>query len=89
MPAIVRKQYPEALKDRVVHQCYNLNRKTSSIAIDLNIPLRVCQRILQTYHETGQTVRPRKSRHGCLRCMTGPEIEVSARLSQIKPMFSP
>jgi hypothetical protein len=47
----IRKRYSRDLKLAVVHQTHILGYKSTKIAIELNIPLRVVQRIRQNWNE--------------------------------------
>ncbi|KAK7012384.1 hypothetical protein R3P38DRAFT_3324092 [Favolaschia claudopus] len=55
-PSPVRKQYSADLQRRVIHQPKN----STEIAIDLDMPVRVVQRVKQTWHEIGDVCRDRK-----------------------------
>jgi hypothetical protein len=57
----IRCHYSRDLKERVLYQRYQLGKKTADIAVDLDMPLRVVQRILQTFSEIGRVCRERKS----------------------------
>ncbi|KAJ7215975.1 hypothetical protein GGX14DRAFT_391642 [Mycena pura] len=53
-PAVpVQNHYSKDLKQRVIYQAYTLEKGSTEIAIDLNMPLRVVQRIKQTWAEIG------------------------------------
>ncbi|KAJ7190772.1 hypothetical protein GGX14DRAFT_407748 [Mycena pura] len=56
----VRQTYSADLKARAIWQHQILKKKTTSIAIDLNMPLRVVQRVIQTWNELGVVRRQRK-----------------------------
>ena len=51
-----RRQYSRDLKDVVVYQANTLNKSTTAIAKDLNMPLRVVQRVLKIWNEIGEAV---------------------------------
>lgn len=48
------------LKRRVIHQAYTLHKRSKDIATDLNMPLRVVQRVKKTWQEVGEVCRDRK-----------------------------
>lgn len=51
-PAVViRNQYSKDLKNRVIYQAFTLEKKSTQIAIDLNMSLRVVQRAMLTWRE--------------------------------------
>ncbi|KAJ7182124.1 hypothetical protein C8R46DRAFT_885205 [Mycena filopes] len=47
------------LKQRVIYQAFTLGKRTTQIAIDLNMPLRVVQRCITTWREIGEVARDR------------------------------
>ena len=49
-----RRQYSIDLKQRVIYQAYTLGKTPTEIAIDLDIPLRVVQRVKQTWNQIGR-----------------------------------
>ena len=49
-----RKRYTLDLKRRVVYQRHILLRSTTAIAIELDLPRRVVQRVLQRWDECGE-----------------------------------
>jgi len=60
-PAVpVRKHYSADLKQRVIHQAYTLHKRSKDIATDLDIPLRVVQRVKKTWQEIGEVCHERK-----------------------------
>ncbi|KAJ3928437.1 MAG: hypothetical protein NXY57DRAFT_902023 [Lentinula lateritia] len=56
----LRRHYSTDLKHRVLYQQYTLGKKTAAIAIDLNMPLRVVQRVLNTWNNIGEVCRDRR-----------------------------
>jgi hypothetical protein len=52
----IRRQYCKQLRDRVIHQKFNLNKKTADITIDLDMSLRVVQRTIKLWHDVGDVV---------------------------------
>jgi len=50
-------QYSRDLKQRVVYQSYTLMKTTTEIAIDLNMPVRVVQRVLTNWQEIGDVCK--------------------------------
>jgi transposase len=60
-PAIpVRRHYSADLKRRVIHQAYTLHKCSKDIATDLDMPLRVVQRVKKTWQEIGEVCHDRK-----------------------------
>lgn len=55
-----RKTYSRDLKTRVIYQSETLGKSSTQIAIDLDMSLRVVQRVIQTYGEIGEVCRSRK-----------------------------
>uniref|UniRef100_A0A0W0EZ79 Transposase n=1 Tax=Moniliophthora roreri TaxID=221103 RepID=A0A0W0EZ79_MONRR len=49
------------LKCQVIHQAFTLGKSSTQIAIDLNMPLHIVQRVKQTWRELGMVCR---DRHG-------------------------
>lgn len=74
-----RRKYSKDIKEVVIYQSQTLERSTTQIAKDLNIPLRVVQRILSVWREFGQVVRtPDPSQvRGRPRLLTRAAIDVS------------
>jgi hypothetical protein len=54
----LRRRYSLDLRRRVIYQKHTLNRKTKQIARDLDIPLRVVQRILKMWADLDDLVEP-------------------------------
>ena len=51
----LRRRYTTDLKQQVIYQAFTLGKK--SIAIDLDMPVRVVQRVKQTWMRTGRVCR--------------------------------
>ena len=49
----LRRHYSTDLKERVIYQAFTLGKKSTEIAIDLEMPLRVVQRVKHTWTRTG------------------------------------
>ncbi|KAJ7203048.1 hypothetical protein GGX14DRAFT_369858 [Mycena pura] len=56
----IRQHYSKDLKCRVIYQAYTLKKTSTEIAIDLDMPLRVVQRVKKTWREIGEVCRDRK-----------------------------
>ncbi len=56
----VRRQYSIDLKQRIIYQAYTLGKTSTEITIDLDVPLRVVQRVKQTWNHIGRVCRPRE-----------------------------
>ena len=56
----LRRHYSADLKQRVIYQAYTLHRRAEDIATDLNMPLRVVQRVKKTWNEIGEVCRDRR-----------------------------
>lgn len=52
-----RRHYSRDLKERIVWQRKALEKKPADIANELDVPLRVVQRVLQLWNEVGDVVR--------------------------------
>jgi len=50
----LRQCYTTDLKRRVIYQAFTLGKKLMEIAIDLDMPVRVVQRVQQTWMQIGQ-----------------------------------
>ena len=59
-PRPVRRHYSPDLRRRVIHQAFTLGESTTRIAINLDMSLRVVQRIIATWKEIGDVLRNRK-----------------------------
>ena len=64
----LRRHYSRDLKKRVIYQAFTLSKSSTAIAVDLDMPLRVVQRIKRTWFEIGEVCRDRsyKGRHPLL-----------------------
>ena len=71
----VRRRYSLDLKRRVVYQSRVLAKSSTEIAINLDMPLRVVQRVLQRWDEIGDVSMG--WRGGRKRLLTPEECEVS------------
>lgn len=58
-PSPIRKQYSRDLKKHIVYQAFTLEKTTTEISIDLDIPLRVVQRVLKCWREIGEVCKDR------------------------------
>lgn len=56
----VQPHYSPDLRRRVIHQAFTLGESTTRIAINLDMPLRVVQRVIATWKEIGDVCRNRK-----------------------------
>jgi len=54
-----QNHYSKDLKEHIIHQAFTLGSKTTQIAINLNMPLRVVQRVITTWKEIGEVARDR------------------------------
>ena len=75
-PYPTRQQYSRDLKKRVVYQAFTLEKTTTEISIDLDIPLRVVQRVLKCWREIGEVCKDR-TRMGHSPLMKPDEVKVS------------
>jgi transposase-like protein len=75
-PFPIRKQYSRDLKKRVVYQAFMLEKTTTEISTDLDIPLRVVQRVLKCWREIGEVCKDR-TRMGRAPLMKPDEVKVS------------
>lgn len=55
-----RRGYSRDIKERIVYQHKALEKKPAEIANDLDVSLRVVQRVLQLWKEIGDVVRDPK-----------------------------
>jgi hypothetical protein len=55
----IRKRYSRDLKRRVIYQARTLGKQSTQIAISLDMPLRVVQRVQQVWDEIGEVCRDR------------------------------
>jgi len=56
----LRRHYSDDLKERVIYQAFTLGQKSAEIALNLEIPLRVVQRVKYTWAQTGRVSQSRK-----------------------------
>ena len=56
-----RRHYSKDVKELVIYQWLTLGRSTTEIATDLNMSLRVVQRVLKLYEEIGEVVKDPKT----------------------------
>jgi transposase len=54
-----RHHYSRDLKKRVIYQSRVLGKRSTAIAILLDMPVRVVQRVLQLYRDTGDVTKER------------------------------
>lgn len=76
-----RQHYSRDLKRRVVYQAFTLGKTTTEISIDLDIPVRVVQRVLKCWREIGEVCKDR-TRMGRAPLMSQEAIMVSLGLFQ-------
>lgn len=64
----LRCHYSQDLKKRVIYQAFTLGKSSTAIAVDLDMPVRVVQRVKRTWFEIGEVCRDRtyKGRHPLL-----------------------
>ncbi|KAJ7936475.1 hypothetical protein B0H13DRAFT_1545898, partial [Mycena leptocephala] len=55
----LRRHYSHDLKRRVIHMAQKLHLSSTEIAILLDMPLRVVQRVRQVWNEIGEVARQR------------------------------
>ena len=56
-----RRHYSRDLKRRVLYQAEVLGHTSTEISINLDIPLRVIQRVKQTWNEIGEVCKDRNA----------------------------
>ncbi|KAI6137827.1 hypothetical protein BKA82DRAFT_171143 [Pisolithus tinctorius] len=78
------RRYSRDLKQRIIYQAHVLGQTTTSIAISLDMPLRVVQRVLKTYCETGEVVNERKM-DGRIPLMSETAVEFMLALLEHSP----
>ena len=82
MPPTPRHRYSKDIKKLVIYQSNVLGMSTMDIAVNLDnldMPVRVVQRVLQTWDEIGAVVREPKTL-GQARLMTTEQVQVSLTL---------
>lgn len=72
-PNPFRQHYSRDLKTRIVYQAYTLHKNSTDISIDLDIPMRVVQRVLRSWKEIGEVFKDRR-RVGRAPLMKGEEV---------------
>ena len=76
MPPTPRHRYSKDVKKLVIYQSNVLNMLTTDIVVNLDMPVRVVQRVLQTWDEIGAVVREPKTL-GRAHLMTTEQAQVS------------
>jgi predicted Zn-ribbon and HTH transcriptional regulator len=76
----VRNHYSKDLKERVIYQAYILEKGSTEIARDLNMPLRVVQRVKEMWAEIGEVCRDRRNKGRAL-LMSSSNCKVKGFLS--------
>ena len=76
MPPTPRCRFSKDVKKLVIYQSNVLGMSTTDIAVNLDMPVRVMQRVLQTWDEIGAVVREPKTL-GQARLMTTEQVQVS------------
>lgn len=56
----LRRRYTKEVKCLIMYQTHILGRKPTQISIDLDIPVRVIQRVKKTWKDIGEVCRDRK-----------------------------
>ena len=56
----LRRHYSTDLKQRVIYQAFTLGKKSTEIAVDLDMPVRVVQRVKQTWMQIGRVCHSRE-----------------------------
>ena len=74
--APTRQNYSRDLKRRVIYQAHTLQKTSTEIAISLDMPLRVVQRVRQVWSEIGEVCRDR-TRMGRAPIMKPVAVDVS------------
>ena len=79
MPPTPRRCYSKDVKKLVIYQSNVLNMSTTDIAVNLDMPVHVVQRVLQTLDKIRAVVRELKTLgRACL--MTTEQVQVSLTL---------
>ncbi|KAF8236349.1 hypothetical protein L208DRAFT_1528436, partial [Tricholoma matsutake] len=76
--------YSRDLKKRVVYQAFTLEKTTTEISINLDIPLRVVQCVLKCWKEIGEVCKDR-TRMGCTPLMKPDEVKFMLALLDRNP----
>ena len=79
MPPTPCHHYSKDVKKLVIYQSNVLNMSTTDIAVNLNMPMHVMQRVLQTWDEIRAVVREPKTL-GWAHLMTTEQVQVSLTL---------
>ena len=79
MPPTPRRRYSKDVKKLVIYQSNVLGMSTTDIAVNLDMPVRVVQRVLQTWDKIRAVVREPKTL-GRARLMTTEQVQVSLTL---------
>ena len=79
MPPTPRRRYSKDVKKLVIYQSNVLGMSTTDITVNLDMPVCVVQRVLQTWDEIGAVVREPKTL-GRARLMTTEQVQVSLTL---------
>lgn len=74
-PVPLRRHYSHDLKRRVIHMSQKLHLSSTEIAILLDMPLRVVQRVRQVWNEIGEVARQR-ARSGRAPLMSREAVDV-------------
>jgi hypothetical protein len=75
-PVPLWQQYSKDLKQRVIYQAFTLGKTSTEIAIDLDMPVRVVQRVKKTWAEIGEVCwdhRHRVLQYGFVPCTLSAE----------------
>jgi transposase-like protein len=78
----IRRSYSRDLKRAVIHQAFTLGSSSTAIAISLDLPLRVVQRVRKLWGEIGEVCRDRKQL-GRAPLMTPDHVDVSQMFMHI------
>ena len=79
MPPTPCHHYSKDVKKLVIYQSNVLNMSTTDIAVNLDMPVRVMQQVLQTWDKIGAVVRELKTL-GQVHLMTTEQVQVSLTL---------
>ena len=85
-PVPLHRRYTRDLRHRVVYQHNVLGFKTTTIAINLDMPLRVVQRTLQCWRELGDVLQT-PSQMGRVSLMTEQEIQVCTHCAYLMTLI--
>src|SRR5271170_3813878 len=85
-PNPVRRHYSRDLKRRVIHQAYTLGHSSTEIAIHLDMPLRVVQRVRKVWSEIGEVCKDR-TRMGRAPIMSSDSVKVNQTISYVLFVF--